>query len=94
VFFIQKLRWDKWNIVHIARHNVIPEEVEEICHGDPLVQTGKKGRTALVGPTDSGKILRVILDPEGKGIYYPVTAYVASKKDRALYKQEKEGEQK
>ena len=91
---IRKLRWDEWNIAHIARHDVTQDEVEQVVLGNVLVQKGKKGRTALVGPVDSGRILRVILDPEGKGMYYPVTAHIASKKDRDLYKQKKEGEQK
>ncbi len=89
---IKKLVWDEWNIKHIARHDVIPEEVEQVAHGNVLVQQGKKGRMALVGSTDSGRILRVILDPEGKDIYYPVTAHTASRKDSNLYKEEKEGE--
>lgn len=91
---IKKLIWDEWNVAHIARHNVTPDEAEQVARGDVLVQKGKKGRTALVGPTESGRILRIILDPEGKDIYYPVTAHTASRKDKILYKQEKEGEQK
>lgn len=90
--FIKRLIWDEWNTAHIARHDVMQEEVKQVALGDVLIQKGKKGRTALVGPTDSGRMLRVILDPEGKDIYYPVTAHTASRKDRALYKQEKEGE--
>ena len=93
VLFIKRLIWDEWNIAHIARHAVTPEEVEQVALGDVLVQKGKKGRTALIGPTESGRILRVIIDPDEKGIYYPVTAHTASKKDKELYKQEKEGEQ-
>ncbi len=89
---IKKLVWDSWNVEHIARHDVTQDEVEQMAKGDVLVQIGKKGRTALIGPTNSGRILRVILDPEGKDIYYPVTAHTASKKDRSLYKQEKEGD--
>lgn len=89
---IKRLIWDEWNVAHIARHDVTPDEVEQMARGDVLVQTGKKGRTALIGPTNSGRILRVILDPEEKDIYYPVTAHTASKKDRSLYKQEKEGD--
>jgi hypothetical protein len=33
---IQKLIWDEWNISHIARHDVSPEEVEQVCHGKPI----------------------------------------------------------
>ena len=44
VINIRRLIWDAWNIAHIARHNVTPEEVEQVCHTDPVVQKEKKGR--------------------------------------------------
>ncbi|MCR4324467.1 MAG: hypothetical protein NUV69_02150 [Candidatus Curtissbacteria bacterium] len=92
---IRKLLWDAWNTAHIARHNVTPDEVEQICHADPVVQIGKKGRLLVFGPTDSGKILAVILDKEEeKNVYYPVTAYKASKKLIRIYLNQKGGEQK
>ena len=31
---IRRLIWDSWNITHIARHDVTPDEVEDVCHGD------------------------------------------------------------
>lgn len=89
---IRRLIWDSLNVAHIARHKVNPEEVEEICHIDPVVQRGKKGRSLVFGPTKSGRILTVVLDPEGEGIYYPVTARPASKRERAIYVQEKAGD--
>lgn len=92
---IKKLIWDKWNIAHIARHEVIPDEVEFACHNDPLVQKGKKGRLLIIGQTSKQRWLTVILDAEEeKGIYYPVTARTASKKERKIYLSEKGGESK
>ena len=45
----------------------------------------------MIGSTKTERILSIILDPEDEeGIYYPVTARVASKKEQKLYKQEKE----
>jgi hypothetical protein len=41
---ISRLLWDSWNVAHIARHEVVPAEVEEVCHGEPLAEQGKKGR--------------------------------------------------
>jgi len=93
VIKVLKLIWDAWNIVHIARHNVVPEEVEQVCHKDPVVQKGKKGRLLVFGPTDKGRMLAVILDKdEEKGVYYPVTAYKASKKLINIYLEQKGGE--
>ena len=30
---VGRLIWDPWNIGHIARHDVTPEEVEQVCRG-------------------------------------------------------------
>ena len=32
---VRRLTWDSWNVPHIARHGVVPQEVEEVCHGNP-----------------------------------------------------------
>ena len=49
----------------------------------------------VFGPADSGKMLAVILDKEKeKDVYYPVTAYKASKKLIKIYLNQKGGEQK
>src|SRR5713226_8650143 len=89
---IRRLAWDAWNIAHIARHAVTPDEVEEVCHNEPVVQQGKKRRTLVFGPTLDGRMLTVVLDSEGTGAYYPVTARPASRKERAIHAQERRGE--
>jgi hypothetical protein len=88
---IRRLVWDNWNVAHIARHEVTPEEV---CHSEPVVQIGKKGRSLVFGPTLSGRMLAVVLDlePPEEGVYYPVTARPASRRERAIYTTERGGE--
>lgn len=88
---IRRLRWDDWNVAHIARHEVTPEEVAEVCHGDFILLQGKQGRTLLLGPSHESRMLAVVLDHEGEGIYYPVTARPASRKERRRYREVKEG---
>jgi uncharacterized DUF497 family protein len=87
---VRRLRWDAWNV---ARHQVVPEEVEEVCRGDPLVQQTYKRRLTLIGPTAVGRTLAVVLVPLGRGEYYPVTARPASRKERTIYQQQKRGRQ-
>ena len=89
---VRRLIWDSWNVAHIARHQVNPNQAEEVCHADPVVQQGNKGRYLVFGPAKSGRLLTVVLDPKGEGIYYPVTARPASKRERAIYVQEKAGD--
>lgn len=80
---------------HIARHHVIPDEVEEICNSLPLVLRGKqKGRLVLIGLTGNKRILAVILEAKGRGSYYPITAYEADSHDIALYNRLRGGETK
>lgn len=95
MLFILHLIWASWNVAHIAHHEVSPNEVEDVCHSDPLVQEGKKNRLLIIGITKDKRMLSIILDhEEEEGIYYPVTARTASKKERKLYKQEKEVQEK
>lgn len=92
--FVQRLVWNTWNVAHIARHEVAPEEVEEVCHGEPLALRGYRNRIILIGPTDVGRMLAVVLGPEAEGVYYPVTARPASRKERRFYLQDRGGETK
>jgi len=86
---IRRLIWDSWNIAHIARHHVIPEEVEAVCHGDYIVRQAYQGRLMLIGPTAAGRVLAVILDSQGEGLYYPVTARPADRKERRIWREER-----
>jgi uncharacterized DUF497 family protein len=84
---IRRLIWDSWNVAHIARHEVTSDEVEEVCHGEYIVRQTYDERLLLIGPALNGRMLVVILGPTKKrGVYYPVTARSASKKERNLYK--------
>lgn len=91
--YIRRLIWDDWNVAHIARHEVVPEEVEEVCHAKPVTSESYKGRLRVVGPTQRARMLTVILAPQGdEGIYYPVTARPADRKERTNYRQQRQGE--
>ena len=84
---IKHLIWDDWNVTHIARHGVIPEEVEEVCQLNPQAEDAKKGRLRITGLTQKGRTISAFLDPEPeRGVYYPVSARDASKKEREDYK--------
>jgi len=82
---VRRLVWDGWNVAHIARQAVTPDEVEEVCHGDPEMLSGHSGRILSVGPTAGGRVLTVVLAPQGRGVYYPVTARPASRKERVYH---------
>ena len=83
---VRQLIWDAWNTAHIARHNITPEEVEEICQSNPKAEEANKGRFRVTGITSKGRIISAFFDPEpAEGVYYTVTARDASKKERRAY---------
>ena len=90
---IRRLIWDPGNVAHIARHDVTVDEAEEVCHGDPIQLQSYSGRIILIGPTRAGRMLAVVLDPQGEDAAYPVTARPASRKERRYYQQQKGGSQ-
>ena len=94
MLIIKRLIWDKWNIAHIAKHKIIPDEVEKICHSAALVEKGHTGRLLIIGLAKVNKMITVIVDPESEeGVYYVVTARPSSKRERKIYK-DKKGDEK
>jgi hypothetical protein len=79
---VSGLVWDEWNREHLARHNVLPEEVEEVCHGKYVATESYRKRLLIVGKTKKGRQISIVLSPEGRdlefygnGIYYAITAF-------------------
>lgn len=91
--FVRSLIWDGFNTTHIVeRHAVSPDEVDQVCQGEHFTAQGHTGRLRVIGPTKAGRMLTVILDPEPEpGVYYPVTARPASRKERQRYEEAREG---
>jgi uncharacterized protein len=88
---IQEFIWNEDRINHIARHSVVPEEVEEACFGRSLTQqTKSEGQNPVyhvLGQTLSGRYLFcvVISFPDGRG--YPVTARPMTDKEKKRFNQ-------
>lgn len=90
--------WDAFNIAHIARHGVTPEQVEEVFYGEgPLPTVGarvlarwpsgsREARYRLWGTDAAGALLEVIVAPYPEfGVWRCVTAYPMSKAARRTY---------
>src|SRR5216683_7461596 len=58
---VENLVWDEWNIAHIARHNIVPDEVEQVCQSDFEVEEADKGKLMVIGLTQAGRMLSVVL---------------------------------
>jgi len=82
--------WDNANISHLARHNVLPEEAEQVIQNDPLdlelqVVDGEP-RNPQIGETNTGRILVVISTPHADDERV-VTAWDATRSEKAVYLQ-------
>ncbi len=86
---INGLLFDDWNEEHIARHHIEPEEVEEVCLARPYVSKTREGKLRVIGQTDDGRYLTIILASRGQGFYYPITERDATDSERRLYQRKK-----
>jgi len=88
---IRALIWPADRIEHIARHDVTPDEVQQVCFGRPVVRRAKsEGENPVYyvyGQTGAGRYLFcvVIQFPDGNG--FPVTARPMTVKEKRRYRQ-------
>lgn len=93
---VTRLVWEERNLVHSwDRHRITQALVEEVCFGDPdnlHVSDTYEGRLLVTGPTRDGQLLAVVVsatherNPYGPGVYYVISARVASKRERNHYR--------
>jgi uncharacterized DUF497 family protein len=88
---IRELLWDGINQAHIWKHHQISRElVEEACYGDPQnikVRATYHNRLLVIAPLQNKKLLTIILSPLAGGRYYPISAHIASIKERRAYRE-------
>ena len=75
--------WDEANVGHVARHNVTPEEVEQVFTNDPMdlgvnVVDGEERYTG-VGHTNRLRVLVLVWTMRGDATR-PITAFDASER--------------
>jgi hypothetical protein len=65
VIRVGSLRWTPANVAHVTRHKVTVHEVEETRSNPCIIRPTHGGRYMLVGPTDAGRMLTVVVEPLG-----------------------------
>jgi uncharacterized DUF497 family protein len=81
--------WDDANILHLAEHDVSPEDAEEVLLGDTLemgFHTSElgEGRWSYIGETLRGRMLQVVITMRGERIRV-VTAFRPTARDEISY---------
>ncbi len=80
--------WDDWNVDHIKKHQVKPEEVNQVLKSKTKTLKSYQKRLLILGKTKNKRLLTVVLAPEKDNKYYLVTARDMSKKERKYYRKE------
>lgn len=86
--------WDAANTEHIARHQITPEEAEQVISGASLpLETEERGgeeRHTELGETAGGRVLIVVWTWRQHRVRV-ITAFPADRKWRDLWRRIKEG---
>ena len=83
---IDSLYWDDENIEHISKHNVNPQEVEDVCFGTHIIRKDGNRRYILSGQSANGRYLNVVIERVYKGLCRPITAFEMSEKYKRRYR--------
>ena len=84
---IREFEWNDRNTEHIARHNVSPDEVEDVAFDDePWIRKGRRGSRYMLGYTIGGRYLFIVYSLKSTGIARVITAMDMDEKTRKLYK--------
>ena len=89
---ISFFNWDEENIGHLVRHDIEPEEAEQVTQNRPAdlgteLRNGEE-RIAQVGETDAGRILIVVTTMREKRIRI-ITAWPAKERLRRYFQTQK-----
>ena len=83
---IDSLYWDDENIEHISKHNVNPQEVEDVCFGTHIIRREGDRRYILSGQSTNGRYLNVVIERVNKGLFRPITAFEMSENYKHRYR--------
>jgi len=81
------LDWDRKNIVHIAKHRITPEEVEQVVFSTHSLKRKGKGSNVyyVLGQTDNGRYLFVVLRDFKRNFAYVITAREMSNSEKKWF---------
>jgi len=85
---VREIRWTERAEDHIARHQVMPDEVEQVVNTRPRLVLAGRGDTEYVfGTTKDGRHLLVVLVEAVDGRSYVVTARDMTGSERRAFRQ-------
>lgn len=82
---VRKLLWNEWNIEHIWKHKVFPDEVEEVCLNKCYITRGRNDTYRIIGQTENGRYLTIMAVAKEDG-FYVISARDADNNEIKQYK--------
>jgi uncharacterized DUF497 family protein len=83
---ISQVLWDVDSILHVAKHHIEPEEVEEaIFEENSIVLKSREKRYIVLSQGSSGRYLMIVVAFKMKGRVRVITARKMNRKERAYY---------
>jgi uncharacterized DUF497 family protein len=80
--------WDDANILHLARHDITPEEAEQVLQNNPVDISAQhvhdEWRLTQAGETDTGRILTLITTERSSKLRV-VSGWDAPRSDKNVY---------
>lgn len=80
---VKELVWDEYNVEHIKKHNVSKDEAETAVKNFIGHRKAKKGRYIAIGKSKD-RLISLVVEKKGPGIYYVVTARDSDKRERRI----------
>ena len=83
---IHEIVWTQDRVDHIARHHVVPDEVEELWESKIYLVRSRSGRYQALGQTAAGRYLTCVFERSDEpGQVRVVTARDMNDKERRLF---------
>jgi len=83
-----EVMWTEDSETHIGRHNVTPLEVEQVLYSQPrLAVPGRDDTTEVLGQTDAGRLLLVVVTAAGDGRDFVVTARDMTVTEKRMFRE-------
>ena len=83
---ISGFEWDDDNVVHVARHQFSPEEVEEVFAGHHKVRRARKMLYIALGETFDGRLAFVVFRRAAGGLIRVIPARDMDEAERRLFR--------
>ena len=84
--YIDRLDWDDYRVEHIARHDVEPYEVWEVCNDRSNLSHCQGRNRYLVYETLDGRYLFVVLERIQTSVYKPITARNMTEREKRNFR--------